>query len=95
MAQVLVHPSREEGFGFTPVEALALGTPAMAAREGAGALPADIVGCVMLVNADDVVAWRRGMLALALFEGAQERARQFTWARTAAATVEVYRRVVS
>lgn len=84
-AHALVVPSDEEGFGLTPVEALACGTPVVACD-----VPAirEVVGeRVTLVDVDDL----DGLLA-----AAEEAARpapappDWSWDQAAAATWEVY-----
>ena len=51
-ARLLVHPSRFEGFGFTPLEALSLGTPVLA--NDVPALREVLGGHAWLVDAGDV-----------------------------------------
>jgi len=92
-ASCLIFPSRGEGFGFPPLEAMACGTPVVAAA--AGSLPEVLGDAAPLVDPDDqagladavanVLAdpqpWRERGLA---------RAEQFTWARCAELTVNAY-----
>lgn len=93
-ARAMVCPARYEGFGLTPLEALAAGTPVIAAD-----IPVhrEVLGdCATFVELDDVDA-----LATALTrpparsadqrDRGRRRAAQFTWAGTAAATVDAYR----
>lgn len=85
-AEVVVVPSRHEGFGLIALEAMASGTPVVAAR--AGALPDTVADAGLVV--DDVVEGVRRLLG---DEGEQERLRaaglaraaQFSWERTARA----------
>jgi alpha-1,3-rhamnosyl/mannosyltransferase len=99
-AEALVYPSRYEGFGLPVLEAMACGTPVIAAR--AGAIPEVLGDAGILVNPDD-----DGELALAiacmitepdrakrLRDSGRERARLFTWDRTAALTLETYRAAI-
>ncbi|WP_083507078.1 glycosyltransferase family 1 protein [Frankia sp. ACN1ag] len=105
-ASVLCFPSRYEGFGLPPLEALAAGTPVVAAdiptvREVTGALVDSVASPVRLVRqadrdsfADDLA---EAILALLASPGDAEagraHARTFTWRRTAELTAAVYRRV--
>jgi glycosyltransferase involved in cell wall biosynthesis len=54
-AIALVHPSRDEGFGFTPLEAMAAGVPAIASASGA--LPEVMADAGVLVDPGDPDAW--------------------------------------
>ena len=96
-ARALVHPSLHEGFGLPPLEAMAVGVPAVVADT---AMLPDAVGDAALVAAaDDPDAWAAAIDRLtdddvAAVRGAagQAHARRFTWARTAAETAAVYQR---
>jgi len=50
-ASLLAYPSRYEGFGFPPLEAMAVGVPVVAAR--AGAIPEVTGDAALLVDPDD------------------------------------------
>jgi glycosyltransferase involved in cell wall biosynthesis len=96
-ALALVHPSRYEGFGLTPLEAMALGTPAIAAR--AGALPEVLGDAAVLLDPDDADAWADAMKRIeedATFareraEAGRHHALTFTWDRAAIETHAVHR----
>lgn len=96
-ADVLAHPSVYEGFGLPPLEAMACGTPVVAARAtslpevvgDAGLLadpqsPSDLAGSLQRVLTNP--ALRAELRARGL-----ERAGQFTWERTARLTLAAYR----
>jgi glycosyltransferase involved in cell wall biosynthesis len=98
-AKAFVFPSRYEGFGLPPLEAMALGTPAVVADAaslteavGDGALtfaPGDSARLAVLLSvllADSGLHERTSAAGLV-------RARELTWARTADATLAVYREV--
>ena len=99
-ADVFVFPSLYEGFGIPLIEAMACGTPVVCSdwslfREvcGDAALFADPRDAGALSDAIlDVL--ERPELARRLGELGLERARAFTWERTARETLEVYREVV-
>jgi alpha-1,3-rhamnosyl/mannosyltransferase len=98
-ATVFAFPSRYEGFGLPPLEAMACGTPVVAAR--ATCLPEVLGEAALLVPPLDADAWaealerviRRPDLAAELGERGRAQAGRYTWAATASATLSVYRRV--
>jgi glycosyltransferase involved in cell wall biosynthesis len=88
-ARLLAYPSLYEGFGFPPLEAMAVGTPVVASSSSslpevvgnAGLLPdpeSEIEIAAALVQAQCDEAWR----ALARARGL-ERVKQFTWTKAA------------
>lgn len=95
-ARALVQPSRDEGFGFTPLEAMATGTPAVVAR--AGSL-SEVVGdaAVVVDDPDDPRAWAAALAHLddprtrsIRSEHGRARAADFSWISTAERTVAVW-----
>jgi glycosyltransferase involved in cell wall biosynthesis len=98
-ARVVVHPSRAEGFGLTPLEAMAVGTPAIVASTTA--LPNAVGDAAVLAGPEDVDAWADAIDSLSDAElrvGVADRSRaaaaDFTWSHAAERTVAVYRNVL-
>jgi glycosyltransferase involved in cell wall biosynthesis len=100
-AVAFVFPSRYEGFGLPPLEAMACGTPAIVSA--ATSLPEVIGDGGLLVATDDIDGlakamsrlWNNVDLRATLRQRALVRAARFCWAKTARETLEVYERVVS
>jgi glycosyltransferase involved in cell wall biosynthesis len=99
-AVALVFPSLCEGFGIPVLEAFACGCPALLA--GRSSLPEVGEEAALYFdpeNSDDLL-WQAARLlndpalAESLVTAGRERARQFTWERTAAETRAVYARVL-
>lgn len=98
-ATALVYPSRYEGFGLPLVEAMASGTPVIGAR--AGSIPEVAGDAAILLDPDDTAGWTDAIvhvvnddeLRARMRANGRARARRFTWAQTARATMGVYRQV--
>jgi glycosyltransferase involved in cell wall biosynthesis len=98
-ADLFVFPSLYEGFGLPPLEAMACGTPVVCSN--AASLPEVVGNAAITVDPHDAEGLAEAMhlvltdvdLHEELREKGLERARQFTWERTARETVAVYREV--
>lgn len=99
-AALLVYPSRYEGFGFPLIEAMAAGLPVVASN--AASLPEVAGDAALLVDPEDADGWAGAVTRLLhdpalradLVARGTARAAEFTWARTARLTADVYRRLV-
>jgi glycosyltransferase involved in cell wall biosynthesis len=100
-ARAFVFPSLYEGFGLPVLEAFTAGTPVVASR--AGALPEVAGDAALLVDPRDTEGMADALrqclsgedLCRTLVERGTHRAKEFTWARTARETMDVYRRAVN
>lgn len=100
-AAALIYPSRYEGFGLPLIEAMACGTPIVAAR--AGSIPEVVGDAGLLIDPDDgrgfadaIEAVLTGTQLSGTLRGlAIERAASFTWSEAAARTLDVYRRAAA
>jgi glycosyltransferase involved in cell wall biosynthesis len=98
-ADLLLMPSLHEGFGLPALEAMACGTPVIASNQGS--LPEVVGEAGLLVEPNDVeqiAAAAERLLTDAelradLRKRGLERARTFTWERTARETLAVYQQV--
>ena len=99
VASVFVFPSKYEGFGLPPLEAMACGTPVITSNTSS--LPEVVGDAGIMLPPGDPAAWAAGMrsvlgdvaTARELGTKALERSKQFSWDRTARETLDVYRRV--
>lgn len=99
-AQAFVLVSEHEGFGLPVVEAMACGAPVVCSS--CSSLPEVAGEAALLVDPRDVDAIAAGMrqvlqdqaLASRLRQDGLQRARQFSWERTAKATLAVYEQAI-
>jgi alpha-1,3-rhamnosyl/mannosyltransferase len=95
-ARALVYPSFYEGFGFPPIEMMACGGAVLTST--AGALVETVGARAHMVDPDDLDGWRAALFRVvrdqdwwqSLRRGTTLLARQFTWERCGADTLEVY-----
>jgi len=100
-AEVFAFPSRHEGFGLPPLEAMACGTPVVVSD--AGPLPEVIGAAGFAIDPDDPRALAGAIigiitqddLAADLRRQGPEQAAKFTWENTALETLAVYMGVAS
>ncbi|MHB9091612.1 MAG: glycosyltransferase family 4 protein [Chloroflexota bacterium] len=99
-AKAFVYPSLYEGFGLPILEAMACGTPVVVSNTSSMPEVAGDAGLfVDPFNEDEMAASISQVLcsprlADSLVEKGLRRAKEFTWAHTAAATADVYRRLI-
>lgn len=108
LAEVFIFPSRFEGFGLPPLQAMACGTPVITTK--ATSLP-EVVGdngkfgeqAVLVRKPDDVDGFAEDILKVIsdvelvndLSRKGIERVRKFDWQQTAKAVAGVYRGIIS
>ena len=101
MAAMFVFPSLSEGFGLPPLEAMAAGTPVVTSN--LSSLPEVVGDAALLVDPMDAGAIAHAMAQLledddlrsSLIQRGYERARSFSWARSAKRVREVYGEVLA
>lgn len=99
-ATLFAYPSRYEGFGLPPLEAMACGTPVVVAE--ASSLPEVVGDAALRVNPDDTAAWTVALWRLLADPELRthmrlrglERAKLFSYQRVAHETLAIYQRAV-
>jgi glycosyltransferase involved in cell wall biosynthesis len=99
-ASAFVFPSRYEGFGLPPLEAMACGAPVIASN--VSSLPEVVGEAAVQVNPERVFDIARGIQSVLLDEElrarlirrGREQAARFSWSWTARQVLEIYREVV-
>lgn len=102
-ADAVIMPSRSESFGLVALEAQACGTPVVAASVGGLRYVVGDAGGGTLVDGHDPQRYAAALLPYlcdararaATSEAGRRHAARFAWERTAAATLRVYRHVLS
>ena len=100
-ASVVVYPSFAEGFGFPPLEAMAVGTPVVASDRGS--LPEVLGDAALLIDPADDKALSQALEAVLarselrerLSRAGRERAANFTWDKCVEKTLELYHSVLA
>ena len=95
-ADALCYPSRYEGFGLPPLEAMACGCPVLCSRTSS--LPEVVGDAGILLPADDSNAWANALVKLLSSpivlarwrERGPERAALFSWKTAAQETLNIY-----
>ena len=99
LAQILLYPSRYEGFGFPPLEAMACGTPVI--TTAVSAMQDQVGEAGLLVPPQDETALFEAMRRLMhdrplrddLSNHGRQQAKLYTWDQTALKTLQVYQQV--
>lgn len=99
-AAAFVFPSKHEGFGLPPLEAMACGLPVVTSN--VSSLPEVVGDAAVLVNPDNVFDIARGIhdvllddaLRADMVRRGHENAARFNWERTARQVLAIYREVV-
>ncbi len=100
-ADLFVYPSRYEGFGLPPLEAMACGTPVISSN--AASLPEVVADAAILVAPDDEAALADAIVCALTDDARREQmiarglvqAAKFSWTRAAHETTDIYRTVLA
>jgi glycosyltransferase involved in cell wall biosynthesis len=99
-ADLLVYPSFYEGFGLPPIEAMACGTPVVAASSTS--MPEVLGDACLLTDPYDASALKDSILSVLtdlelrnfLIEKGFEKSRSFSWSNTASETIKIYENIL-
>ena len=99
-ADVFVYPSHYEGFGLPVLEAMTLGTPVVSSNTSS--LPEVAGDAALLINPDEPMQLAEAILKLIsdsqlrqeFINKGKERAKLFSWERTAKETLKAYRSII-
>lgn len=99
-ADAFVYPSHYEGFGLPVLEAMTLGTPVITSNNSS--LPEVAGDAALLINPDEPMQLAEAILKLIsdsqlrqeFIKKGQERAKQFSWERTAIKTLKAYKSIM-
>ncbi|MEM6751539.1 MAG: glycosyltransferase family 1 protein [Cyanobacteria bacterium P01_C01_bin.38] len=99
-ADAFVYPSHYEGFGLPVLEAMTLGTPVVTSNTSS--LPEVAGDAALLINPNEPMQLAEAILRLisdsqlrqAFVDKGKERAKTFSWERTAIETLKAYRSII-
>ena len=99
-ADIFVYPSHYEGFGLPVLEAMTLGTPVVTANTSS--LPEVTGNAALLVNPNDQIQLAEAILKVIsdsqlrqeLIRKGRERAKLFSWEKTARETLKAYKSII-
>jgi glycosyltransferase involved in cell wall biosynthesis len=98
-ADVFLHTSEYEGFGFPILEAMSCGVPVVVSNKASIPEVVGSYGNTVDLDSEDVIEQFAAKILSCLDKGIDEEAvnqsQNFSWAKTAAETVKVYERVYS
>jgi len=100
-ADIYAFPSIYEGFGLPPLEAMSCGIPVVASNTSS--IPEIVSGAGILLDPHDTESWVKELVRLLrnkderarLGQKSLERAKDFSWQRTAEKTIQVYEELLN